>query len=316
VAKLINKDKIAQELSIADFASELGNVRTDQWDNSIFRYHNLQIDVLRLDRIHPAISGNKWFKLKYWLEKAKKENKTKLISFGGAYSNHLLALAAAAKINGFSSVGIIRGKEAAKPSNILIALRAFGMSLRFISRGDYNIQKNIIADENDPHALFIPEGGSGIEGVRGAGEILSLMPDNRYTHLFCAVGTGTTMAGLINTAGPEQKIIGTSVLKGTHDLDPVNVSWIHDVARLKNVQMVHQYHFGGYGKISPSLTDFMNRVYSESGIPTDFVYTGKLFYCVERMAEERSFPSHSQLLILHTGGLEGNWSLAPGVLQF
>ena len=239
------------------------------------------------------------------------------MSFGGAWSNHLVALAAAAKINDLSSEGIIRGEEPAKLSPVLIRVKELGMKLRFISRDDYKTQKNTDpSNEDAANELYIPEGGGGIAGIRGAEEILSLVSVNNYTHICCAVGTGTTLAGLINSAEPEQKIIGISVLKGTHDLEPLDFSWIRDASRLKNVQIIHKYHFGGYGKHTRSLIDFMNSVYSESGIPTDFVYTGKLFYSVEKMAEEKYFSLGSRLLILHSGGLEGNRSLAPGLLQF
>jgi 1-aminocyclopropane-1-carboxylate deaminase len=316
-AKLINKDKSAQELSMTAFIPKLGNISNDHWDNWMFRTHDLRVDVLRLDKIHPEISGNKWFKLKYWLEKAKTENKKKVISFGGAYSNHLLALAAAAKKNGFLSKGIIRGEEPAKPSRVLMTLKEFGMDLRFVSRSDYEIQKNAIdSNEDNPDVLVIPEGGGGFTGVRGAEEILSLVPVNHYTHICCAVGTGATLAGLVNGAGPEQKIIGVSILKGTRDWEPMHMAWIRYPSRLKNVEIMHEYHFGGYARSTQFLIDFMNKTYAESGIPTDFVYTAKLFYSIEKMVGEKHFPPGSRLLVLHTGGLQGNWSLETGLLQF
>jgi 1-aminocyclopropane-1-carboxylate deaminase len=305
---------------VTAFAPDLNHISLDHWDHPGFRENDLQTDVMRLDKIHPQISGNKWFKLKYYLEKARQTNKQKLISFGGAYSNHLLALAFAAKINGFSSIGIIRGEEPASLSHTMIAAKEYGMQLRFHSRGDYSQKKNQAVlqeySEHDPYALTIPEGGEGPEGIRGAEEILNRVHLHLYSHICCAVGTGTTLAGVINSAGPGRKVIGISMLKGTRDYEPLNLSWIKNPQALRNVQMIHEDHFGGYAKYTETLIDFMNRVFTESGIPTDFVYTGKLFYSVARLASIQAFPAGSRILILHTGGIQGNRSLAPGLLQF
>jgi 1-aminocyclopropane-1-carboxylate deaminase len=298
----------------------LKNISLDHWDHPSFSICDLQVEVLRLDKIHPEISGNKWFKLKYYLERATQAQKQKLISFGGAYSNHLLALASAASMYGFSSIGLIRGEEPAKLSPTLVTAKEFGMELRFLPRTTYNQQKKSAflndPDEYEPDAMLIPEGGAGIYGIRGAEEILSGIPIDGYSHICCAVGTGTTLAGIINSTATHQKKIGVSVLKGTHDFEPLNNTRIKNPADLENVQIIHEDHFGGYAKCTNILIDFMNQTYSESGIPTDFVYTGKLFYSVSRMAKMKVFPTGSRILVLHTGGLSGNRSLAPGLLQF
>lgn len=290
------------------------------WDHVTFREHRLHVDVMRLDQIHPVVSGNKWFKLKYFLERAKHEEKSRLISFGGAYSNHLIALAEACRIHGFSSVAYIRGEQAKTLSHTLQEARDRGMELHFLSRSDYEKKKKSVFQSQDEypkkHDLLIPEGGAGREGVQGATEILSLLPTKSYAYICCAVGTGTTLAGLINGSGPEQKIIGVSVLKGTRDIEPLAPHLLSAAADLKRVTMIHKDHFGGYAKTSKHLFEFMNRVYFESGIPTDFVYTGKLFYCVVRLATEKYFPAGSHILVLHTGGIQGNRSLDPGLLQF
>ncbi len=305
---------------VVNLAPDLNNISLDPWDLNTFRENELQATVYRLDKIHPEISGNKWFKLKYYLERARKENKQKLISFGGAYSNHLIALAAAAGLNGYSSTGMIRGEEPIRLSHTLLAAKNYGMELRFLSRTAYTRKKNSVQsveeEATDPDALLIPEGGAGAEGVRGAEEILSGIPAGGYTHICCAAGTGTMLAGLINSAGPDQKIIGVSVLKGTRDFEPLNRAWIKNQADLQRVEMIHEYHFGGYAKPEKSLIDFMNRTYQESGIPTDFVYTGKLLFAVAGMAARHAFPAGSRILVLHSGGLQGNLSLAPGLLQF
>jgi 1-aminocyclopropane-1-carboxylate deaminase len=299
---------------------DVKNISTDHWDHPDFRENKLEVDVLRLDKIHPEVSGNKWFKLKYYLEKARDERKQKLISFGGAYSNHLLALAVAAKMNGFSSIGFVRGEESVCISHTLSAAKKYDMELRFLSRAMYNEKKKSLTpgewDETGSDMVLIPEGGAGPEGLRGAEEILSLVPLSGYSHICTATGTGTTLAGLANSAASHQKIIGVSVLKGTKDFEPMQVSWIKNKKVLENVQLIHSDHFGGYAKYTVSLLEFMNRTFMSSGIPTDFVYTGKLFYSVVRMAAAKMFLSGSRILVLHTGGLQGNHSLAPGLLQF
>ena len=298
----------------------LENISLDRWDHKVFQEKELQVDVLRLDKIHPEISGNKWFKLKYHLLRAKQENIKKLVSFGGAYSNHLIALAEACRLYGFSSSAFIRGEEPVNLSHTLKALQERGMELRFLSRGDYQEMKRFALSEAgknaESHTLVIPEGGGGNEGILGAEEILSRIPYLLYSHICSAVGTGTTMAGIINSAGPLQKIIGVSVLRGTINMEPIQTSWLKNPLSIQQVRMIHEYHFGGYAKYSKSLLYFMNLVYAESGIPTDFVYTGKLFYSIVRLATRDYFPSGSRILVLHTGGLQGNHSLTPGLMRF
>jgi len=304
----------------ADNAPDLRNIRLDDWEDDAFRSSGVQVQVLRLDKIHQEISGNKWFKLKYFLKEAKRTNKHTLISFGGAYSNHLLALSAAAALNGMVSIGIIRGEEPAELSHTLLASKRFGMKLQFLSRADFLQKKNIRSDNNqeppDSRTLWIPEGGSGLTGVRGAEEILSTLPVDSYSHICCAAGTGTSLAGIINSSNPQQHIIGVSVLKGTTGLNPLKISYIKNPAGLKNVTMIHDDHFGGYAKRNQLLFNSMNRVFANSGIPTDFVYTGKLFYSVLRLATAGHFPRGSRILVLHTGGLQGNRSLPSGSLDF
>jgi 1-aminocyclopropane-1-carboxylate deaminase len=305
---------------VSTIVPSIKNISLDSWDHVSFRKHDLITDVLRLDKIHPEISGNKWFKLKYYLDRAVQTQKNKLISFGGAYSNHLLALAAASRIYGFSSVGLIRGEEPVILSPILVTLKQLGMELRFLPRAEYDRQKKSLLSselkEHERHSLLIPEGGASREGVRGAEEILNSFPMEKYTHICCAVGTGTTLAGIINSTTANQKIIGVSIIKGTRNLEPMSPDWITMPRNLDNVQVVHEDHFGGYAKYTKELINFMNQTHASSGIPTDFVYTGKLFYSVARMTEMNAFPAGSRILVLHTGGLRGNCSLTPGLLQF
>jgi 1-aminocyclopropane-1-carboxylate deaminase len=300
---------------------DLKKISLDHWNAVVFQKNDLQVDVLRLDKIHPEISGNKWFKLKYYLQRARQEGKTKLVSFGGAYSNHLLALAEACRINGFSAAGFIRGEKPKQLSHTLQAAKERGMELRFLPRRDYQDKKRQViswdAEKSAGDELIIPEGGAGVEGIRGAAEILSMVSDTTsYSHICTAVGTGTTLAGLAEFAGPNQKIVGVSVFKGTKDLEPLQDLCISQGRSYENVQIIHDDHFGGYAKHPQLLFDFMNLTFSECGIPTDFVYTGKLFYSIARNATEKGFPAGSRILVIHTGGLQGNLSLSPGLLQF
>ena len=313
---------------MTDLSPDFTNISLDPWDHRVFQQNELQVDVLRLDKIHSEISGNKWFKLKYYLEKAKQTNKDTLVSFGGAFSNHLLALAATAHLNGLHSIGLIRGEQPVLLSHTLTTAKEYGMKLLFLPRSVFDLKKRSDFPDNwaenftdlsigtIQNSLLIPEGGAGIEGLRGSEEILSFVPQKKFTHICTAVGTGTTLAGLINSSEPDTKIIGISVLKGTRDLEPIDISWIKDQSKMASVQMVHDYHFGGYAKYNASLTGFMNTTYAESGIPTDFVYTGKLLFAVISMAVMKLFPPGSRLLVLHTGGLQGNRSLTPGLLGY
>jgi 1-aminocyclopropane-1-carboxylate deaminase/D-cysteine desulfhydrase-like pyridoxal-dependent ACC family enzyme len=193
------------------------------------------------------------------------------------------------------------------------------MELQFLSRNEYDRKKKSSFEQteySESSDLLIPEGGAGAEGVLGAGEILHLIPTKSYKFICCAVGTGTTIAGLINSSEPEQRIIGVSVLKGTHGFAPLERTWLSPPVIPERVSMIHEDHFGGYAKTSGHLFEFMNQIFLETSIPTDFVYTGKLFYSIVRLATENYFPPGSRILVLHTGGLQGNRSLAPGLLRF
>jgi 1-aminocyclopropane-1-carboxylate deaminase len=299
---------------------DLQKITLDKWDHHAFREKAIRVDVLRLDKIHPVISGNKWFKLKYYLDDAHRMNKKKLISFGGAYSNHLIAVAAAAKLDGFSCQGFVRGDKPHQLSHTLVAAESLGMDLQFLSREEYDLKKKAaLVDRpavDDSETMIIPEGGAGLPGVSGSAEILSLLPTGGYSHICCAVGTGTTIAGIINSSDLNVIKIGVSVLKGTKGFDPLNISWIKNRDDLKNVSIIHDDHFGGYAKKNDNLLEFMNHVFKTSGIPTDFVYTGKLFYSILRLSKEGYIPRDSHLLIIHSGGLQGNHSLPNRLLEF
>ena len=274
--------------------------------------------VLRLDLVHPVISGNKWFKLKKYLEEAQLLNKRTILTFGGAFSNHILATAAAGFSAGLKTVGIIRGKNQVSLSPTLEDAKNYGMQLFFISREDYRNKMipSHVFEYCDRHEIYlINEGGYGIKGAEGAKDILKEINVTEYTHIIAAVGTGTMLAGLTDASTQDQKIIGISVLKNNLSLQKA----IENLVSKENqsrFSLVHDYHFGGYAKYSHSLIDFMNDWYYKTTIPSDFVYTGKLFYGINDLIQKEYFSPQSKLLIIHSGGIQGNRSLPNGTLIF
>jgi 1-aminocyclopropane-1-carboxylate deaminase len=284
--------------------------------NFLSKFHTT-VDVLRLDLIHPVISGNKWFKLKEYIKEAKGLDKKIILTFGGAYSNHIAATAVTAKQNGLKSIGIIRGEKPTVLSPILQNAILAGMDFYFISREAYK-QKAIPAEifdryQNDIYP--INEGGYGLNGVKGAKDILHQTGSSHYTHIIAAVGTGTTLAGLIEASGNNQKIIGISVLKNNYSLQQ-EIENLISKENQHRFALIHDYHFGGYAKHSKELIEFMNNWYRTTRIPGDFVYTGKLFFAVNDLLEKNYFPQKSRLLVIHSGGLQGNQSLPKGTLIF
>lgn len=272
--------------------------------------HNHEVFVLRADAIDPVISGNKWFKLRYYLAEAIEQNKTRIVTYGGAFSNHIIATAAACKAAGLACAGIIRGEQPLVLSHTLLQAQALGMQLYFISRQDYAAKTapEWLSEKTD---YCIAEGGYGKTGAKGAATMLTGIES--FTHILCAVGTGTTLAGII-TAAPGTKVIGISSLKN-------NTSLASEVAALTNtkadnVDILHQFHFGGYAKQKPELLAFMNKLYQQTGIPTDFVYTGKLFYGFDELVRQNYFAAGSKILLIHSGGLQGNLSLPKGTLMY
>ncbi len=274
---------------------------------------SLEVSVLRIDKIHSIISGNKWFKIRYYLEEAKQLNKETIVTFGGAYSNHIVATAAVCKKYDFESIGIIRGEKPDAFSPTLLQAQEMGMEFFFANRKDYK-SKNIPEQLRSDKFYFINEGGFGEKGADGAATILDYCDKNNFTHYCCAVGTGTMIAGLVKAALPGQSTIGISVMKNNFDLEKNVRSLLRN--NENNFQIIHDYPFGGYAKYTPSLITFMNEFYQQTLIPSDFVYTGKLFYAVNDLIQKKFFPADSKLLIVHCGGLQGNRSLKKGTLNF
>jgi 1-aminocyclopropane-1-carboxylate deaminase len=279
-------------------------------------WKNIQCDVLRLDQLHAVVSGNKWFKLRYYLADAIKKEKKRIITFGGAYSNHIVATAFACKEAGLKSRGIIRGEKPLQISGSLQEAMDYGMEIIYVSREGYKNKENILRQFSLEDDYWVNEGGYGIEGMWGAKDILTTADTSSYTHIICACGTGTTLAGLVEAALPHQNCIGINVLKG-------HVNLKHDVMELlpaehqdKSFEVFHDYHFGGYAKHPKELIDFMNELWNEEKLPTDIVYTSKLVFGVRDLIEGNYFTDKDKLLIIHSGGLQGNRSLPAGTLNF
>jgi|SRR6476620_1720006 len=280
-----------------------------------YKFHTT-IDVLRLDEIHPVVSGNKWFKLKNYLQDALECNKKAILTFGGPYSNHIVATAAASQYYNLKSIGIIRGERPNHLSHSLQQALDCKMELYFISRSDYKakmIPGEALANFVPEDVYSIDEGGYGTLGMTGAMEIVQELNCNDYTHILAAAGTGTMLSGLIGAAHPGQSIIGIPVLKD--DSLELKINTLLP-GKKHNFQLIYDYHFGGYAKSSPELIQFMNNWYKQTGIPTDFVYTGKLFYAANDLLLKNFFPKESKILIIHSGGLQGNLSLPKGTLIF
>ena len=291
---------------------DLEKISTDNLSVPAYKEKNLEVDILRIDKIHPVVSGNKWFKLRYYLEEAQQQKKSTIVTFGGAWSNHIVATAAACRLNNLSSIGIIRGEESETPSSTLLEARQLGMQLVFISRDAYKSKELPASLRNRDDCYIISEGGYGIKGAKGAATILDHGLEKNYTHICCAAGTGTMTAGLL--VHPSQAdTISVSVLKNNFQLDD-------DIRQLINIKkkpiIIHDYHFGGYAKYTPALLSFMNEFYKQTSIPSDFVYTGKLFFAINDLVSNNYFKSGSKLLAIHSGGLQGNRSLSKGTLIF
>jgi 1-aminocyclopropane-1-carboxylate deaminase len=275
------------------------------------------VDVLRLDLVHPVISGNKWFKLKEYLKEANDLGKKTILTYGGAYSNHIVATAAAAREMGLKSIGVIRGEKPTVVSHTLNNAAGYGMDLYFTTREEY--KKRLIPlqvyDQHHSEQLYvIDEGGYGPLGALGAKDILRQCDSSSYTHIVDVVGTGTTIAGLVASSLPHQTIIGISSMKNNYSLENEIEALLP--GGIKRPILIHDYHFGGYAKYSNELIDFMNQWFRVTAIPSDFVYTGKLFFAINDLIEKKCFPPSSKILAIHSGGLQGNLSLPKGTLIF
>jgi 1-aminocyclopropane-1-carboxylate deaminase len=276
----------------------------------------LNISILRADLIDPVVSGNKWFKLQLYVRDAIAAGKTTLATFGGPYSNHIVATSTYGASMGLETVGFIRGEKPVALSPTLTGAMENGMTLHFVSREDFEQTEKILSHNQDPSWAWIPEGGYGITGAEGVKSMLTIKDTAPFDTIICAVGTGTMMAGLIKAAAPHQQVIGLSVLKNNISIDEEIKALLTLEESKKNFEINHDYHFGGYAKHTPALIDFMNDCYKKMELPLDFVYTAKLVYGVEDLATNGKFDPTSKILIIHSGGLQGNRSFKKGTFIF
>jgi 1-aminocyclopropane-1-carboxylate deaminase len=268
--------------------------------------NGISLEIKREDLLHPFISGNKFRKLKYNLLQAKAENQETVLTFGGAYSNHIAAVAYAGKEQGFKTIGIIRGDElgdkiAENPT--LQFAQDCGMQFEFVTREAYRFktEPDFVANLKDKFGPFylVPEGGTNEYAIKGCEEILTDQ-DTSFDYICCAVGTGGTISGIINSALPHQKVLGFPALKGDFLKDE-----IRKFATNKNWKLLTDYHFGGYGKVNEELIQFINQFYKQTQVPLDPVYTGKMVFGVIDLIQKNYFPDNTKILLIHTGGLQG-----------
>ena len=296
---------------------EIKEPRIVELKDGLFSEKGVQLSMLRLDEIHPVISGNKLFKLIYFLKEAKESLHKTIITFGGAFSNHLAATAFASEQMKINSVGIVRGEKPKELSHTLHFCLEHGMQLEFITRSWY---KNIGAEFSQhlknkygPHIL-IPEGGLSIKGKQGASLINNYFENKNFTHVCLPVGTATTFAGIVDANESDTEIIGFGVLKNLHDI-PERFKELK-VEPSKKYTFMGDYHFSGYAKKNDELISFMNSFYSKHLIALDFVYTAKMMFGIYDLIDKKYFKPGSNLLCIHTGGLQGNDSLPKGELIF
>ncbi|WP_313577923.1 pyridoxal-phosphate dependent enzyme [Chishuiella sp.] len=267
---------------------------------------NVKLSILREDLIHSEISGNKYRKLKYNLIEAEKLGFKKLLTFGGAFSNHIAATAAAGKLYGFETIGIIRGEELENKINENATLRfakQYGMQLYFISREEYRTKHELSFLEQlkskFPNAYIVPEGGTNDLAIKGCKEILYNECFN-YDYLGSAIGTCGTITGLIESSADHQTILGFPSLKGdfiTKD--------IQELTSKNNFTIFNDYHFGGYGKVNEELINFINGFKHLNRIQLDPIYTGKMLFGIADLIKKNYFKNNSSILLVHTGGLQG-----------
>ena len=286
----------------ADFLST-ENIPLEEVEHIVLKKHGVQLYVKRDDLIHPFISGNKWRKLKYNIDEMKRQGKSTLLTFGGAYSNHLLATAAAGQKLGFRTIGIIRGEEPRERNPVLKKAEESGMQTYFISREEYRQKDTLEMYDRlkSTHGDFylVPEGGANPLGVEGCREITKEI-QAQYSHICCCIGTGTTLAGIALSLQPGIKAIGFCVHKGGGSVSENVNRWTSGAG---NYTIINDYHFGGFAKSTDELKAFIHEFFMETRIPSEPVYTGKMFFGIFDMVKKKFFRPGSVLVALHTGGI-------------
>ncbi len=282
-----------------------------QLEHPLLQQHNITLWVKREDLLHPHISGNKWRKLKYNLQEAQANGHKTILTFGGAYSNHIAATAAAGAEFGFKTIGIIRGEEHLPLNPTLQFATEQGMELHYISRELYR-RKNepdFIAElaEKYNQPYVVPEGGTNLLAVKGCTEIVEDIPI-KYDVICCASGTGGTIAGIIAGLAGQKQVLGFPALKGGDLLEDEIEQLVYSYSgqHYQNWQLITDYHFGGYAKMKPELLQFIHDFKTNHSIPLEPVYTGKLFYGLFDLIAKGYFAEGTRIVAIHTGGLQGN----------
>ena len=287
------------------------SIPLSQIRSKLLDQREVEMYVLALDKTDSVISGNKWFKLRLNLEEAKKRGAKRVITFGGAFSNHIHACAKACELAGLPLTGIIRGEEHLPLNQTLLDAKAWGMEIVYVSRTLYR-KKNepeflkLIEEKWGPDCYIVPEGGSNALGVVGACEINRYIPDFA-THACLSIGSGGTIAGLALGARKNLRIRGYAAIKGGYEL-PTEIKKLQLSTGLTEngiIDFVYDFHFGGFGKTNQTLKDFMRNFEQENGILLDPVYTGKLFFGIIKEIEMGLFEKGSKIIAIHTGGLQG-----------
>ncbi|WP_228450812.1 1-aminocyclopropane-1-carboxylate deaminase/D-cysteine desulfhydrase [Chryseolinea soli] len=272
-----------------------------------FAEAGIRVMLKREDLNHPYVSGNKWWKLKYNLEKVFQHPSKTLLTFGGAYSNHLYAAAAACHELGFRSIGVVRGEEHPLLNDTLQFAKDRGMQLHYVSRESYRhkTEADFIETLEKEFSSFVlvPEGGSNEEAVQGASEFAASL-DPSFDYLCCPVGTGGTLAGLIRGYPPTKTVLGFSALKGAYGMAEEIQRWCPSKT---NWQLITDYHFGGYAKFTPDLLQFIVQFKEDHGVPLEPIYTGKMMSGIFDLIKQGFFKRGSTLLAIHTGGLQGKY---------
>ncbi len=299
---------------------DISNAVIETLNDELFLQKQVRLSVLRLDKIHPVVSGNKLFKLYYFLEEAAQSSHKTILSFGGAYSNHLAATAFACRALQLKSIGIVRGEQPAHLSPTLQQCMNDGMQLKFITRQQFAEKENgafTSSLQNEfGDCVIVPEGGYHPSGANGAALIMDIPGCRNYSHICTATGTGTTLAGLLKAAAPSQTIVALPVLKDMKDIEERIAYLTGNKDPFKNLQLLNDYHFGGYAKKTETLIQFMNKCWQQFHLPLDFVYTAKMLFGIIDRIKDGYFPPGSNILCLHTGGLQGNKSLPLHTLLF
>jgi 1-aminocyclopropane-1-carboxylate deaminase len=265
------------------------------------------VSIMRMDEIHPIVSGNKWAKLKWHVDAALNERKSTLLTFGGPHSNHLIATAEAARQHGVASIGLLKSTKGTIPDTTTTkACIAAGMQLRYVDWSDFDYRQSLLHTSLSPNetatTYIIPPGGADELGRKGVGDIAQWIPKH-ITTVCVPVGTGTTMAGLIpHLAGITT--LGFSATRHAHEQSSSVRRWTADYPSMW--LLFPDHHFKGFGKVPAELTDFIQHFHSGTGIPLDVVYTGKMLYYLKQLIEKGVFAPTSHILCIHTGGLQGN----------